>query len=100
MSVDNAGLVGFQGNPTGIELKERGPSFDVVALHHVLALDDVSISTDAGGYVCDWVFQHLLAHGERLAIPALFLHVPPFEQASESHLLEVTSRVARALANL
>lgn len=99
-SVDNAGLTGFQGNPTSIELKERSPSFDVAALHKSLALDDVSISTDAGGYVCDWVFQHLLAHGQRLAIPALFLHVPPFDQTTEEHLLQVTTRVARALANL
>ena len=99
-SVDNAGQVGFQGNPTSIQLKDRSPSFDVGALHKALSLDDVSISTDAGGYVCDWVFQHLLAHGQRLAIPALFLHVPPFDQATEEHLLEVTSRVAHALANL
>ena len=99
-SVDNAGITCFQGNPTSIQLKERTPSFDVADLHTALDLGDVSISTDAGGYVCDWVYQHLLAHGERLGVPALFLHVPPFEQTTEEHLLQVTSRVARALARL
>lgn len=43
-------------------------------------LGGVAVSDDAGGYVCDWTYQHLLQHGERLGIPALFLHVPPLER--------------------
>lgn len=39
----------------------------------------ITISDDAGGYVCDWTYQQLLQHGERLRVPALFLHVPQLE---------------------
>ncbi len=35
------------------------------------------ISTDAGGYVCERVYRHVLEHTERSGVPGLFLHVPP-----------------------
>jgi pyrrolidone-carboxylate peptidase len=38
---------------------------------------DVSLSDDAGGYVCERVYREILALGEQLGVPALFLHVPP-----------------------
>ena len=37
----------------------------------------VELSRDAGGYVCERVYRHVLEIGEREGIPALFLHVPP-----------------------
>ena len=39
--------------------------------------DDVRISEDAGGYVCERSYHALLSAGTLLAAPTLFLHVPP-----------------------
>jgi pyrrolidone-carboxylate peptidase len=38
---------------------------------------DWRVSRDAGGYVCERTYRRLLEHGERLARPAVFVHVPP-----------------------
>ncbi len=37
---------------------------------------EVQLSSDAGAYVCERVYRHVLEAGARLSIPALFLHVP------------------------
>jgi pyroglutamyl-peptidase len=38
---------------------------------------DVRLSDDAGGYVCERTYHHLLSCGRALERPALFLHLPP-----------------------
>ena len=38
---------------------------------------DVRISDDAGGYVCERTYHHLLTRAGERGIPGLFLHVPP-----------------------
>jgi pyroglutamyl-peptidase len=38
-------------------------------------------SNHAGGYVCDRTYHELLSRGRSLGVPALFVHVPPFEHA-------------------
>jgi len=37
----------------------------------------VMVSNDAGRYVCERAYYHLLLRGRSMQIPALFLHVPP-----------------------
>jgi len=37
----------------------------------------VVLSEDAGGYVCERIYRHVLERGRQLGVPALFLHVPP-----------------------
>jgi pyroglutamyl-peptidase len=37
----------------------------------------VTLSNDAGHYVCERAFLSLLGCGQRLGVPSLFLHVPP-----------------------
>lgn len=58
-------------------------------------------SDDAGGYVCEWCYDHLLAHGERLGVPALFVHIPPhaaFNQDVQERALEaLLEEVARVI---
>lgn len=58
---------------------ERATGLDVSALATDLAAlgFDARASEDAGGFVCEWCYHHLLEHGARLGAPALFLHVPP-----------------------
>lgn len=38
---------------------------------------DVSVSDDAGGYLCERVYRAALDRGAERGYPALFLHVPP-----------------------
>jgi|SRR5882672_1455142 len=73
---DNAGETG-----ASIDLgRELATRVDVEQLARMLrdaGASDVRISADAGGYVCERTFRALLEQGERLDVPAMFLHVPP-----------------------
>jgi pyroglutamyl-peptidase len=40
---------------------------------------EVEISSDAGGYVCERTYHHLLLRSKVLGVPAVFLHLPPVE---------------------
>jgi pyroglutamyl-peptidase len=53
----------------------------------------VEISGDAGGYVCERMYRHMLELGESSGVPAVFLHVPPLEVLP----LEAQVRAARLL---
>jgi pyroglutamyl-peptidase len=54
----------------------------------------VRISEDAGGYVCERVYRHLLEAAQRLGVPGVFLHVPPLAAlALECQLLVVRALV-------
>ena len=99
-TTDTSGVVGSDENPTQIELIPREASFDVQALLADLGYEDARTSDDAGGYVCDWVYQHLLAHGRRLGIPALFLHVPSQDVTPLAQQLPFVRKVVQSLASL
>ena len=94
---DNAGEVGstLAGRMGGGEGDLRS-SLDLAQLAEELrALDsgEVSISEDAGGYVCERVYRHLLVRAQERGIPGLFFHVPPLEETS----LEIQATVVRGL---
>jgi len=81
--VDDSGEVGagFQSD------RERVTTLDLERLATKLAavaapMGGIRVSEDAGGYVCDWTYQQLLQHAERLGVPALFLHVPSFARVA------------------
>jgi len=62
---------------------------------------EVEISDDAGGYVCERTYHRLLACGRSLAVPALFLHVPPAEALEpEAQVPIVRALLARAAASI
>jgi pyroglutamyl-peptidase len=75
---DNDGVAGAQvGASLGPTLRTK---LDLEALAEALreaGADDVRISSDAGGYVCERTYYALLAAGREHGIPAVFLHVPP-----------------------
>jgi pyroglutamyl-peptidase len=58
--------------------EEHTTDVDVEALVRELHARGVSarVSDDAGGYVCEWAYVHLLRHARRAGCPALFVHVP------------------------
>ncbi|MCK6448317.1 MAG: hypothetical protein L6Q99_18165 [Planctomycetes bacterium] len=75
---------------------ERETELDFVGLEVALRAGGaagVVRSNDAGGFVCERVYFELLRHGERLGVPALFLHLPRAEQVS----IEAQTRVVAAL---
>jgi pyroglutamyl-peptidase len=93
--VDTSGVVG-----AGLTAaRERECELDLEALVAALAPAAVTVSDDAGGYVCDWTYQHLLQHGERLGVPALFLHVPPLERTPLAAQLPLVSRLVQELVS-
>ncbi|MCZ6596482.1 MAG: hypothetical protein O7B99_02470 [Planctomycetota bacterium] len=40
---------------------------------------EVRISEDAGGFVCEGTYHHVLKRAGELGVPGLFLHVPPVD---------------------
>ena len=66
--------------------EEIGPDFetalDLPGLARALraaGAQDVRLSDDAGGYVCERTYHALLAAGQLTGSPAVFLHLPPIE---------------------
>lgn len=44
----------------------------------------VQRSDDAGAYVCERVYHHVLVRAAERGVPGLFVHVPPFEVVGEA----------------
>ncbi len=58
-------------------------TLDVEALRDSLnqsGLPEAEVSDDAGGYVCERLYYHALNKAEKLGVPAVFLHVPTFDE--------------------
>jgi pyrrolidone-carboxylate peptidase len=71
-------------------------TFDLARLAAALSAagaPDVRISKSAGGFVCERAYHHVLTRAAELAVPGLFLHVPPLAAAA----LEVQSAAVAAL---
>lgn len=62
---------------------------------------EVEHSRDAGGYVCERIYRHVLVRGAELGVPGLFLHVPPLSVAPlEQQLAPVRALVSALRAQL
>ncbi|MHC4377930.1 MAG: pyroglutamyl-peptidase I family protein [Planctomycetota bacterium] len=57
-------------------------SFEVIGLAGALSTAGfpAHASGHAGGYVCDRTYHALLSRARALDVPALFVHVPPYDQ--------------------
>ena len=60
--------------------------------------DEVEVSDDAGGYVCERVYRHALERGAELGVPAVFLHVPALRHVSLAKQLRPVRMLVSALA--
>ena len=96
---DTAGRV-----PDGVELGEdRRTGLDLEALAGALRAagsEDAWISEDAGGYICERVYHHVLGRAAELGVPGFFLHVPPLpELGADAKIrhLEAQADCVRAL---
>lgn len=93
---DNAGRTG-----AGIDLGEDlFTDFDVsqlAAAMEATGCGPVLVSEDAGRYVCERTYRHLLTRARGLGIPALFLHVPPLAVLAFDRQLAAVAALGRAL---
>jgi len=79
--------------PAGEDL-ESGLDLDALVEGLVReGIADVRVSEDAGGYVCERFYHHLLACGDRLGCPAVFVHVPLLEIVDLERQCEVVRRL-------
>jgi pyrrolidone-carboxylate peptidase len=79
---------------------DRSTRFDLERLAEVLraaGAPRVTISDDAGGYVCERTYHALLTAGARMGAPALFLHVPPSEALAPEHQAPIVRALVGAL---
>ncbi|HUR29682.1 MAG TPA: hypothetical protein VM509_15940 [Planctomycetota bacterium] len=93
---DNAGTTG-----AGINLGlSRSTDFDLEHLAACLraaGAENVRISEDAGGYVCERTYLHLLTRAKDIGAKALFLHVPPLEVVALEQQISCVKALAREL---
>ena len=93
---DNAGATG-----AGIDLgPERSTNFDLAALAECMRVAGagvVKLSEDAGSYVCERTYLHLLTRAEDLGARALFLHIPPVEVIGLERQIACVTALAREI---
>jgi pyroglutamyl-peptidase len=79
--------------------EEHTTDVDVEELVRELHTRGVSarVSDDAGGYVCEWAYVHLLRHARSAGCPALFVHVPKAAAMAIDDQEAVVVRVLEAL---
>ena len=59
--------------------------------------EDVRISEDAGGYVCERTYYLVLQRAKDAGVPGLFLHVPPVASAGVSAQRPIVEALLRAV---
>lgn len=82
-SLDNAGVAG-RGLvlPGGADRANEAAWEQLAAWLRESGADAVELSDDAGGFVCEASYHHLLGRARELGCPALFLHVPDGTQVA------------------
>jgi pyrrolidone-carboxylate peptidase len=79
----------------------RATSLDVPALARVLrraGAEKVADSRDAGGYVCEHIYHHMLSRGASLGAASLFLHVPREEILEVRRQIPIVAALVEEIA--
>ena len=87
---------GVSGDALGLVGAPLETVLDLEALEACLraaGAGEPELSADAGGYVCERTYRHGLERGLELAVPALFLHVPPADVLPVTSQLPIVERV-------
>ncbi len=90
--------------PEGVRLgADRSAALDVDGLAAVLdgvADEDVYVSDDAGGFICERVYHHVLGYAEARGVPGLFLHVPPLPPLDSGAKMQLLERQVASVQRL
>ncbi|CAA2967776.1 pyroglutamyl-peptidase 1 [Olea europaea subsp. europaea] len=60
---------------------------------------DVTISNDAGRFVCNFVYYHSLRYAEQKGHNCLFVHLPPFSRIDEANQMQFILALLEAIAS-
>ncbi|XP_039172763.1 pyrrolidone-carboxylate peptidase-like isoform X1 [Eucalyptus grandis] len=60
---------------------------------------DVTLSDDAGRFVCNYVYYHSLRLAEQRGSRSLFVHVPPFSRIDEETQMNFVASLLEAIAS-
>jgi len=60
---------------------------------------DVTLSNDAGRFVCNYVYYHSLRLAEQRGSRSLFVHVPPFSRIDEETQMNFVASLLEAIAS-
>jgi pyrrolidone-carboxylate peptidase len=78
---------------------DRSTVLDLEGLVRTLrqdGIDDVFVSRDAGGYVCERTYFRVLERASEAGCPGLFVHVPPIDFTPIARQVEVCRSIACA----
>jgi len=95
---DVDGVVAAAGTRDGVVLERT--RLDLAGLPgelHLQGHGDTRLSEDAGGYVCEHIYHHLLVSGRELGCPSLFVHVPPVQEQSLPQQVRLVTAVIRRI---
>lgn len=59
---------------------------------------NVTLSNDAGRFVCNFVYYHSLMFAEQRGHKSLFVHIPPFSRVDEETQMEFVAALLEAIA--
>jgi len=103
--LEEAKRIDVDGAPA-VETSEGGPplttTIDVDALAALLdreAPERCWVSEEAGGYVCERLYRHVLERARDLAVPGLFVHVPKLRFTELPRQEEVLRRLLDLVAS-
>lgn len=80
--IDHPDIDGAIGHHYSSNANSISSSVDLVQLGQAVVNAtgcEAYLSTDAGGYLCEWVYRKLLEQAARSDSEALFIHVPPIK---------------------
>lgn len=81
--------------------RTRQTSFSTKAILEFLKKKgyDVTLSNDAGRFVCNYVYYHSLRLAEQRGSRSLFVHVPPFSRIDEETQMNFVASLLEAIAS-
>ncbi|XP_039172764.1 pyrrolidone-carboxylate peptidase 1-like isoform X2 [Eucalyptus grandis] len=81
--------------------RTRQTSFSTKAILEFLKKKgyDVTLSDDAGRFVCNYVYYHSLRLAEQRGSRSLFVHVPPFSRIDEETQMNFVASLLEAIAS-
>ncbi|XAR65081.1 Pyroglutamyl-peptidase I [Bertholletia excelsa] len=60
---------------------------------------DVTISDDAGRFVCNYIYYHSLRFAQQRGHKSLFVHVPPFSRINQETQMQFVAALLEAIAS-